>query len=280
MKVSNIWHISENNSFPFELWRNDKVEIRLHECNHSNYKDVHYPIDEINLVYFEITPDQWIQKKTEVVNFFNSHPAVSTTIIISSSEENPLEDESIGYRFIVLGSPLRPVLLRGLIDRCFLLEYYRQVTIELANGNPGLDQLEGIFELAKRENKNSEETIHALEKLLNYEVGLRGFNRKISDAVKNLNDYRDHEIMELHKRIQANEQLDRLREAELKDALTDKEATEKALQFSRLEEIEMNKIINAHEKLSRYTIEEIKALYKENIELKKRLGIPVEEENL
>jgi len=59
-----------------------------------------------------------------------------------------------------------------------------------------------------------------------------------------------------------------------------REATEAALQFSRIEEITQDKIINAQNKLFEYTDKEIKQLVLENKELKKRLGIKEDEEIL
>ncbi|HMX33419.1 MAG TPA: hypothetical protein PKC66_14370, partial [Leptospiraceae bacterium] len=77
--------------------------------------------------------------------------------------------------------------------------------------------------------------------------------------------------------IKANEKLDLLREKELKEAIEIQEATEKALQYSRIEEMNMDKILRAHDRIFKYSEQEIKDLIKENIELKKKLGIKVEE---
>lgn len=80
-------------------------------------------------------------------------------------------------------------------------------------------------------------------------------------------------MIELHGRVKASEQLDVLRERELKQALELQKATEEVLNYSRIEEMNLDKILKAQDRLFQYTEQEIRDLVEENKALKAKLGM-------
>jgi hypothetical protein len=107
-----------------------------------------------------------------------------------------------------------------------------------------------------------------MEKMLEYHAKVKNYQEIMNRAIDDVNVLRNEEILTLHERIKATEMLDELKTKELIEAQKVREATEAALQFSRIEEITQDKIINAQNKLFEYTDKEIRTLVMENKELK------------
>lgn len=282
MKHSIIWHISSGRNFPLQLWKHPKVEISIKNVRLNDFKSIRLDKNEINIIYLEAKTDEWASIKDDFINTFYLHPFLQLTLITSTDKEIlELDHTKKNINFEVIHSPVRENELRLIIDRSIQAEFYKQTAIEIGDsclGNMGF--FEGLFELAKKETKDSQNTISAFESLLEYQKKVKFFQDELETAMEKVSDLKSQEMVELHERLRANEKLDRLREEELKLALETKEATEKALQYSRIEEINMDKIIKAQQKIFKLTDTEIRDLYYENIELKKRLGIKVDEEDI
>ena len=77
--------------------------------------------------------------------------------------------------------------------------------------------------------------------------------------------------------LQAMERLSEFRDKELKDARETLDAAQRALDLSRTENMEREKIIDALQRLNIYTDQEVVELFRENEELRKKLGMPPRE---
>jgi hypothetical protein len=279
LKNAVIWNISDNNKpFPFDIWRSLKMDIQLLNVDITDYKSIPFSPKDFNLVFLNISTEIWKQIELSFIEYFLQLEEVFMVLIALPINEVPGETE-LPFKFYYLEHPLKPRELKMIIDKSLKAEFYKKAAIEISQNCQGNFSLfEGVFALAHQEQKNSNETIKAFQSLFDYETKMKQFYKDLDDAIEHVNQFRDKELIELKERIKANEQLEVLREQELKDAIQHKEATERALQFSRIEEIQMDRIIKAQERLFQYNDKEILSLYRENIELKKKLGMPVTEE--
>ncbi|MCB1192341.1 MAG: hypothetical protein KDK90_17985 [Leptospiraceae bacterium] len=281
MKHSIIWHISSGRNFPLKLWKHPKVSISIKNVNLKDFKDLQFDKNEINVIFLYVSSAEWESIKHEFTNTFYLYPFVQLTLIAPPENETlKLDYSKKQVNFEVLEGPIRENELRLIIDRGIQAEFYKQTAIEIGDsclGNMGF--FEGLFELARKESKDSHNTVTAFESLLEYQQKVRFFQDELGQAMEKVTDLKNQEMIQLHERIKVSDQLERLRQEELKIALETKAATEKALQYSRIEEINMDKIIKAQQKIFKLTDKEIRDLYYENIALKKQLGIKVDEDD-
>jgi hypothetical protein len=278
MKKSIIWNLSNGQEFPLDLWKHPKLAILINNVSLKDYASIELNPEEINILFVSVDNSEWSSIEYNFLKLFGNKPEITLLLIAPSGNENLKVNQSMKGNYEILESPIRKKEVRLIIDRTIQAEFYKASAIEIGAGclaNIGF--FEGLFELAHTEYKNSQDIIKAFEKMLEYEAKIKLSNQEVNQAMEKVNEMRDAEMLELVETLKANEKLDTLREKELREAIEIQEATEKALQFSRIEEMHMNKIIKAQNRIFEYTDKEIKELVQENIELKKKLGIKVEE---
>ncbi len=277
MKKSIIWNLSNGKEFPLDLWKHPKLAILINNVSLKDYASITLSPSEINILFVSVNKEEWAAIEYDFLKLYANKPEITLLLIAPIGQENLKINHPVKGNYEVLESPIRKKEVRLIIDRTIQAEFYKSSAIEIGSGclaNVGF--FEGLFELAHTEYKNSQEIIRAFEKMLEYEAKIKLSNAEVNEAMKKVDEMRDAEMLELVETIKANEKLDTLREKELKEAIEIQEATEKALQFSRIEEMNMDKIIKAQNRIFEYTDKEIKELVEENIELKKKLGIKTE----
>ena len=278
MKKSIIWNLSNGQEFPLDLWKHPKLAILINNVSLKDYASIELNPEEINILFVSVDNSEWSSIEYNFLKLFGNKPEITLLLIAPSGNENLKVNQSMKGNYEILESPIRKKEVRLIIDRTIQAEFYKASAIEIGAGclaNIGF--FEGLFELAHTEYKNSQDIIKAFEKMLEYEAKIKLSNQEVNQAMAKVDEMRDAEMLELVETLKANEKLDTLREKELREAIEIQEATEKALQFSRIEEMHMDKIIKAQNRIFEYTDKEIKELVQENIELKKKLGIKVEE---
>ncbi|HNF13031.1 MAG TPA: hypothetical protein PK453_05135 [Leptospiraceae bacterium] len=278
MNKSNIiiWNFSDKALY--ESAKPEKLQITEKKLKTKDWKNLEFDKTALNFVFAEFNESEWKELGDKFIEKFEFHPEVILTLAVSSAAKNfPLKGDA--SRLLHLESPARIREIRYLIERTVSAEAYKKASIDMgASCLENIGFFEGLFDLARKEQKESKETVRALENILEYEGKMKQSQEQVNHAMETVNHLRDQEMIDLYERIKATENLELLREQELREALKTKEATEAALLYSRQEELHMDRIIEAHTKLFKYSEEEFKKLLRENIELKKRLGIPVEED--
>ncbi|WCL48050.1 hypothetical protein [Leptospira sp. GIMC2001] len=275
MKKSIIWNISTGEKFPLELWKHPKIKIELNNVILNDTPNLVLSDDESNILYLRVTKKEWDKVKDQIFKNFALHPFVSIILISSPDDPDAIYADTLGQsKFLVLENPLHLRELRIILDRIIQVEFYKQAAMEIGNGclaNVGF--FEGVFELAHKEYESTKQENDALQSILTYEEKIKKNQHDIDIAMQIVNELKNLELIELHDRIKATEKLEELREKELKTVIEAKKATEKALEYSRIEEINLDRIIKAQDRLFAYTDKEIRDLLDENLELKKKLGI-------
>ncbi len=272
MVNSNIWHISSGKEFPLELWKHPSFSIQVKNLDLSNISSIKLQANELNILFLNVSQKEWEDHRSKILREFDTNPNVSL-LLVQPTEPVELQDEPKGT-FLILSHPPRKKEIKFLIDKSLQAELYKRATHEITqNCLENMNYVEGIFDMSRKENVDKQNTIIAMEKMLEYHARVKNYQEQMNRAIDDVNVLRNEEILTLHERIKATEMLDELKTKELMDAQKLREATEAALQFSRIEEITQDKIINAQNKLFEYTDKEIRNLVMENKELKKRLGL-------
>jgi len=273
MNESIIWHISNEKFFPLELFRNPKISVSVKHVPLNDWDKITLNSAIGNLIFLQVTNTEWEQIKKDFVNKFSPHSQVTLTLVASSDDSN-LSDAGSNAHLLILESPLHKREITALIDKALQVELYKRASLQIgASCLENIGFFEGVFDLARKENKDQNETIKAFEEILEYENKLKKSQDILNKAMENVNGLREKELLELHQILKVNQNLDALRESELKEAIQTKSATEAVLQFSRIEEMQLDQIIKAQNKLFEFTDTELKALLEENKELKKKLGL-------
>lgn len=275
MKTANIWHITSGAEFPVHIWKHPRINIELRKVQLKDYRSIELDAQDINVFYVNTNLKEWSEIKEDFLKRFELHPFVALTIISSPEAEAIYNKLSPKGKTEVLENPVQPRSLRIILDRVIQTEFFKMVANEIGNSclaNVGF--FEGVFELANKEYKDAHKANAALHAILEFEAKIKKNNEDINKAIERVNELKNQELLTLHERLKVSEIIDNLKTMELKHALELKKATEKALEYSSIEEIEMKNILEAHTKLFEYTEQEIKELVEENKRLRKELGLP------
>lgn len=260
-------------SFPLELWKHPKLVIELKNVSLQDASNLVLSEDEINIFFIQAKKQEWDSVQSKIIKNYSLHPFISIILIHCPDDSEAVHSQVAGMsKFLVLENPLHLRELRIILDRIIQSEFYKNSAMEIGNGclaNIGF--FEGVFELAHKEYETKSKENEALKSILEYEEKVKRVQDEINKAMEKVNELKNLELLELHERIKANERLEELRTRELKNAIEEKIATERALEYSRIEEIHMDKIIKAQDRLFAYTEKEILALLEENKKLKEEL---------
>lgn len=277
MVNSNIWHISSGKQFPLELWKHPSFSIQVKNIQLSSLEKIVLQPNEMNIIFLQVSQKEWEDIKHNFTREFDTNPNIVLSIVCPTEDKSLSHDKKLSS--LILEYPLRANDIKFLVDKAMQAELYKRASYEISqNCIENMNYVEGIFDMARKENLDKQNTIFAMEKMLEYHARVKTYQEEMNKAIEDVNVLRSQELLVLHERIKANEIMDELKTRELMEAQKLREATEAALQFSRIEEINQDKIINAQNKLFEYTDKEIRHLVLENKELKKRLGLKEDED--
>lgn len=275
MKTSYIWNISKGRPFPVELWKHSKIKVQVNQMQLDELDRITISPNDIHIVFLQVSFAEWKQIQSTITSAFEANPFVSLILISSEDGVDQIQEVVQGHaKYLVLENPLHVRELRMILDRTIQSESYKAAALDIGNScleNVGF--FEGVFTLAHQEYEESKKENEALRSILKYEELVKRSQAGINTALDKVNDMKNQELIELHERVKASQQLDELREKELKQALELQKATEQVLNYSRIEEMNLDKILRAQDRLFEYTEQEIKELVEENRSLKKKLGL-------
>lgn len=283
MAIVKIWHLSRNLKFPLKIKKDENLEDK-------NLKIEIYERDltEINLIRFEeeSIPIIVIQGTTttaqEIVEILNQNPILVPIAKVLILPENILEEImnqiEIKRRLYVIDDQTKTSTLKLILEFLIKSERYRKIIQDFSTQiRKYRDFLEGYVQLIRTELLDAKNETKAYQHLLEFEQQYRIFEEKVNKALEEAFSLKEKEMIELQTTLKALEKLGELRDQELMQAKKTLEATEIALEISRKESLEREKIIEALEKLNIFTDAEVMELYKENQELRSKLGLPPRE---
>ncbi|ASV11029.1 hypothetical protein LEP1GSC171_2781 [Leptospira santarosai str. HAI1380] len=268
-----IWHLTSGKEFPIQIWKHPRINIELSKVPLDGLGGIDLLKSDIHVFFLSVSLEEWNEIR-EFIRKFELHPYASLILIYSDDAEKISKTVPENSKIEVLEHPVHPRNLRLILDRTIQSEFYKLAANEIGNScltNIGF--FEGVFELAQKEYKDATKANEALQAILEFESKVKKNNEEINEALERVNELKNKELLALHERLKVSEILDSMKTQELKDALDFKKATEQALNYSHIEEIKMDRILEAQDRLFAYTEKEIKELIEENRNLKKRLGI-------
>jgi hypothetical protein len=276
-----IWHISRDLKFPLKI-KVDSGEKNLPiSVNEIDFKDIQkIPFEEENI---HILVFQSIKENTnEITKILNNNPLLvpyAKVIIIPEEElEQFVQNLEIKRRIYIIDDQTKSTTLKILLEFLIKSERYRKIIQDFSTQvRKYRDFLEGYVQLIRTELLDAKNESKAFQHLLEFEQEYRLFEEKVNRALEEAFSLKEKEMIELQTTLKALEKLGEFRDKELLETRKSLEAAEIALEISRKENLEREKIIEALEKLNIFTDTEVMELYKENQELRKKLGLPPRE---
>lgn len=278
MYTVKIWHISSGRKFPFDFQSVGRFQVQLEELSPEKMPEISPDPSIIHLFCIQGESGQAdyirgiLEKSADLI------PYLRVLIV----PENEYQDHLLGLqgnvRLVLIDDSIRSDNLRLLLETLINNEYYRAIIQTFARDLRGQSRaFDGFRNLASKELAQSKEESAAFQRLLDYESSYRDFEGKVEKAMQEALALKDREVVELTSKMQAMERLSEFRDKELKDAKETLDAAQRALDLSRTENMEREKIIDALQRLNIYTDQEVVELFKENEELRKKLGMPPRE---
>lgn len=268
-----IWQFSNHEVIRFKEWEQPNLEVEVQAKKLTEFSQANFSAKTINLLLISVNQQEWAKYKAEIQVILENENLARILILGAT----PLDYKPTARNVFLLSISPESQDLQYILQLSIQTELYHRMSSEVQQQlKENVNILDNVFELARKEAQNSHETIEALTSLLEYEKKMKDFNNTVHRAIESVTELKTQELMDLRNQIEAGQKLDVLREKELKTAQSAQNATEKILEFTQQEEMNMEKVIHAQQKIFAFSDEEIRALLKENKELKEKLGLQVE----
>lgn len=276
MQTARIFHISEGRQFPLLFtekgpFRMEVIEARLQDLN-SIQAGKESPF-HVCLIQGETGKCQGLIDQLREARQLDDLPKV---IVLPEAEyEQLVQEASLIPRIVVLDDQIRPRHLKTMLEQLLQQEYYRHVVYRVSGeSRERLSAFERLLDMARSEVQAFREESAAFQALLDYEGKLRRFDSSMREAMEQTMQMKSAELLAMKGQLEATERLSDYRSLELQEARATLSAAEAALDMSRKENMERERIILAMDQLRNYTDRELMELFRENQELRARLGLP------
>lgn len=275
MQTSRIYHISEGRQFPLLFSEKGPFRMEVVEARPENLGGIRpgpeFPF-HVFLIQGESGKCQQLIEKLREARHLDDYPKV---IVLPELEyARRIKEVALIPRAVVLDDQVRPRHLKTMLEQVLQQEYYRQVVYRVSQeSRQRLGAFESLLELARKEIKTFREESAAFQALLTYEGNLRQFDQSMRVAMEETMQMKSNELLGMKSQLEATERLSDYRSLELREARATLSAAEAALDMSRQENIERERIILAMDQLRSYTDKELMDLFQENQTLRARLGM-------
>lgn len=282
MEEIKIWHFSRNLKFPLKIkadgFSERSYKVVVLEKDLFELELLPFDEEEVHILVFQAYEDSI----NDLLHVLNSTPRLLPfikVIIIPELYLDYFQDKlEVKRRIYVLDDQTKSSYLKILLEYIIKSERYRKIIQEFSTQiRKYREFLESYVEVIRKEILEAKSESQAYQRLLEFEQQYRVFEEKINRALEEAFSLKEKEMIELQSTIKAMEKLGEFRDKELMEARKTIEAAEIALEISRMEGIEREKMIDALQKLNLLSEAEIIELYKENQELRKKLGLPPRE---
>lgn len=275
MLTAKIWHASGGRKFPLELTSAGNFSLGVQEIFVKDLTKVSPDPDHFHIfvIQGDLGSREVLKQSIIDAKSLFDFPKI---VILPEADYNWFTDQPpIPPRTFVFDDSLRSNNMKMIVESVLQLEYYRRIIHRLSNEykkqNSAFDHL---IDLSRNEARTLKEESKAYQHLLDFEQSRKKFGADLEKAMLDLMGLRDREMLSLKAQLDATEKLSVYRDRELKEAYAQTLATEQALNLSHRENLEREKIITAMDRLRSFTEKELLSLYNENLELRKKLGLP------
>lgn len=275
MQHCTIFHVSTGRKFPLDLRETGHFKVSVEEVELSKLGDVHPPVGDFAVFFVQGEHDQG----SNVWKILKTHRSLADfpkLVLLPESDCRALQkDFNLVPHSYLIDDTIAPRHLKTVFELVFQQEYYRQVVYNMAREmRQKGSAFENLLDLARKELQVSRDASGAYASLLEYEASMRKFEEQIQRAKDMAIQLKEQEMLLLKEQLQATERLSEYRDKELDVARSSFTAAEAALDLSRIENMERERIITAMDRLRSFTDKELLDLFQENQELRRKLGMP------
>lgn len=269
-----IWHVSRNRTFPLNLTA-DFPELQVRELNFEQVKSVVPEDRSIHLFFFQVESDGLEQICRQLDEMHSLLPFFRVVLVSEADYRRADQALRVRKRLYLLDDAIRSGVLQMLLGSLLQIERYRQIIQDFSTQlRIHRDFIESFSEMIQKEMKFMKNESEAYQHLLEFEQRYRVFEESVNGAINEAFRLKEHEMIGLKDAFQAMEKLQNYRDKELQQARDTLRAAEIALDLSREENMERDRMIMALQNLNIYTDAEVVELARENDELRARLGMP------
>lgn len=278
MDVLKIWYAAEPAGFPLDLKSSSRFKLEVKDISFDELVKIKPDPGQTNAILIRLYEGQAEQGVSILKSSFELMQYARVVIVNESDYSYVSEHLSGMIRLWIIDDSIRSSQLQIMIEAILQAEYYRSI-VQTVSGELRSQSsvLEGFLDLTRKELKNSKAESAAFQNLLDYETSYRQFEEKIEMAMEKALELKEEEMLDLKSQVRALERLSDFRDRELKATKATLDAQQAALDLSRKENMEREKIIDALQKLNIYTDTEVMELFRENNELREKLGMPLRE---
>jgi hypothetical protein len=178
-------------------------------------------------------------------------------------------------RLYLIDDGIKSGVLQMFLSTLLQMERYRLIIQDFATQlRVHREFFDSFSNLLQKEMLQLKGESEAYQRLLEFEQRYRIFEEQVNRAINEVVRLKEDEMLRVQNAYSALEKLQDFRDSELQQARDSLKAAEIALDLSREENLERDRIIEALQRLNIYTDSEVVELYKENQELRKKLGMP------
>jgi len=270
-----IWHISKNRNFPLNL--NDEFKgLVINECSYEQAKSIQPNDTAINLFFFQMEAAE-VESQSRILDELPLLLPYFRVILVPEAEYRRVDQLlQVRKRLYVLDDGIKSGVLQMFLSTLLQMERYRQIIQDFAQQLRAHREFYDSFStLIQKEMSQMKNESVAYQHLLEFEQHYRLFEERVNEAINEAFRLKEHEMLRVQNAYLAMEKLQDFRDTELQHARETLRAAEIVLNLSREENLERDKIIEALQRLNIYTDAEVLDLYKENQELRQKLGMPL-----
>lgn len=275
MQIAKIYHVSHGRTFPLTLTDKGPFRFEITELEPEALANLNPAEAGFQIFLIQAEEGRVHSLLEELRNHRRLDDYPKILILPESEYRARYAEATLAARTLALDDSIRPEHLMTVLSLVLQQEYYRQTVYKLSRDSRQRSQLfETLMELARRELKSAREESAAFRSLVEYDASQKRFEDDLLLALENANVLRDSELLTMKRQLEATDRLSEYRERELHDARATISAAEAALDMSRRESLEREKIIGAMDRLRSFTDREMIELFNENQDLRARLGLP------
>lgn len=268
-----IWHVSKNRRFPLNL-SEEFPELKVNEISFEQIKTIQPDDKGVHLFFFQTEATE-IEPQSQILDELPVLLPYFRVVLVPETEYRRATDLlRVRKRLFLVDDSIKSGVLQMILSSLLQMERYRQIIQDFATQiRAHREFMDSFSNLIQKEMADVKGESAAFQKLLEFEQTYRVFEEHVNSAINEAFRLKEHEMIRIQNAYQAMEKLHGFRDHELQQAKDTINAAEIALSLSREENLERDRIIEALQHLNIYTDTEVMELYKENQELRQKLGL-------
>lgn len=253
-------------------------DLTIRECSFEDAKTLQPDDTGIHLVFVQVEAGDLEAQCRTLDELPRLLPYYRVVLVPEAEYHRADQLLRVRKRLYLLDDGIKSGVLQMFLTVLLQLERYRSIIQDFSTQvRAHREFFDSFSNLIQKEMSEVKGESIAFQRLLEFEQRYRVFEEEVNRAINEAFRLKEHEMLHMQDALTAMEKLQVFRDSELQQARDTLRAAEIALNLSREENLERDKIIEALQRLNIYTDSEVVELYRENQELRKKLGMPPRE---